>query len=90
MPGGGENYDMVAERLTEWASELDRDSLRAAQLIGAAARRAERGPVGSRHIVEAIDAAVTGIRDVDFSIGVDGDVGQATGAELLSAAAACP
>ena len=27
VPGGGENYAMVAERLTAWASELDRDTV---------------------------------------------------------------
>ncbi len=27
VPGGGENYAMVAERLTEWAHELDRDTV---------------------------------------------------------------
>jgi probable phosphoglycerate mutase len=26
VPGGGENYAMVAERVTEWARELDRDT----------------------------------------------------------------
>jgi broad specificity phosphatase PhoE len=27
VPGGGENYAMVAERLTAWATELDRDTV---------------------------------------------------------------
>ena len=27
VPGGGENYAMVAERLTQWANELDRDTV---------------------------------------------------------------
>src|ERR1700676_821434 len=27
VPGGGENYAMVAERLMEWATELDRDTV---------------------------------------------------------------
>src|SRR5260221_12564347 len=27
VPGGGENYAMVAQRLTEWASELDRGTV---------------------------------------------------------------
>ena len=27
VPGGGENYAMVAERLTEWATGLDRDTV---------------------------------------------------------------
>jgi broad specificity phosphatase PhoE len=27
VPGGGENYAMVAERLTQWARELDRDTV---------------------------------------------------------------
>jgi probable phosphoglycerate mutase len=27
VPGGGENYAMVAERLTQWAQELDRDTV---------------------------------------------------------------
>jgi probable phosphoglycerate mutase len=27
VPGGGENYAMVAERLTQWAGELDRDTV---------------------------------------------------------------
>jgi probable phosphoglycerate mutase len=27
VPGGGESYAMVAERLTEWAAELDRDTV---------------------------------------------------------------
>ena len=27
VPGGGENYAMVADRMTEWASELDRDTV---------------------------------------------------------------
>jgi len=27
VPGGGENYAMVAERLTQWARELDRDTM---------------------------------------------------------------
>ncbi|HMI97700.1 MAG TPA: histidine phosphatase family protein [Micropepsaceae bacterium] len=27
VPGGGENYAMVAERLTEWIKELDRDTV---------------------------------------------------------------
>jgi broad specificity phosphatase PhoE len=27
VPGGGENYAMVAERLTQWAIELDRDTV---------------------------------------------------------------
>jgi probable phosphoglycerate mutase len=27
VPGGGENYATVADRMTEWASELDRDTV---------------------------------------------------------------
>ena len=27
VPGGGESYAMVAERITEWATELDRDTV---------------------------------------------------------------